>query len=108
MKRYIRLLNVTLICTTDMNRLLIFFTLCLAAHFACAQNEGNIWYFGDFAGIDFNQNPPVALTNSAMSQGEGVASIADRVTGALLFLYRWAIHLECEPSNHAKWYRSFG
>jgi gliding motility-associated-like protein len=42
-----------------------------------AQNEGNIWYFGTFAGIDFNSGAPVALTNGALNAFEGSASISD-------------------------------
>jgi len=49
-----------------------------------AQNEGNIWYFGYNAGIDFNGGDPVALTNSAMYTWEGCASISDQ-DGNLLF-----------------------
>lgn len=49
-----------------------------------AQKEANIWYFGDSAGLDFNTNPPTALTNSVMRSGEGSSSIADR-DGNLLF-----------------------
>ena len=49
-----------------------------------AQNEGNIWYFGYNAGIDFNSGEPVALTNSGMYTWEGCASISD-LDGNLLF-----------------------
>jgi len=49
-----------------------------------AQKEANIWYFGDSAGLDFNTNPPTALTNSAMNAWEGSSSIADK-NGNLLF-----------------------
>ena len=42
------------------------------------------WYFGKFAAIDFSGPTPVALTNSAMNQHEGCASIADQ-SGSLLF-----------------------
>ena len=48
------------------------------------QKEANIWYFGEYAGIDFNSGSPVALTNSAMSQYEGCATISD-ANGNLLF-----------------------
>lgn len=48
------------------------------------QKEANIWYFGRYAGIDFNQGSPVPLTNSVMDQWEGCASICD-TTGKLLF-----------------------
>lgn len=46
--------------------------------------RSNIWYFGDSAGIDFNVEPPKALTNSAMLTREGCAAICD-VNGNLLF-----------------------
>ena len=46
--------------------------------------EGNIWYFGQNAGLDFNSGAPVALTNGQLSTGEGCASIADN-NGDLLF-----------------------
>ncbi|NOT74079.1 MAG: PKD domain-containing protein [Cyclobacteriaceae bacterium] len=40
--------------------------------------RANIWYFGANAGIDFNEMPPVPLTNSAMNAPEGCAIICDR------------------------------
>ena len=48
--------------------------------------EANMWYFGNYAGIDFNLgSPPVALLNSQMHcVDNGSASIADN-TGQLLF-----------------------
>ncbi|MDP2722211.1 MAG: PKD domain-containing protein, partial [Bacteroidales bacterium] len=49
-----------------------------------AQKEGNIWYFGHYAGLDFNSGSPVALTNSAMDQYAGCASISNS-NGELLF-----------------------
>lgn len=49
-----------------------------------AQKEANIWYFGNYAGLNFNTNPPTALTNSVMSTYEGSSSIADK-NGNLLF-----------------------
>lgn len=47
-------------------------------------NRNKIWYFGEYAGLDFNFSPPVPLGNSAMSQDEGCASISD-LNGNLLF-----------------------
>ena len=44
---------------------------------AYAQRESAIWYFGDFAGLDFNSGSPVALTNSALLTKEGCATISD-------------------------------
>lgn len=49
-----------------------------------AQNENNIWYFGQNAGIDFNGCSPIALTNGALNTFEGCATISDSV-GNLLF-----------------------
>ena len=49
-----------------------------------AQKEGNIWYFGFNAGLNFNGGKPVAVTTSAMSTPEGCSSIAD-ANGKLLF-----------------------
>lgn len=48
------------------------------------QKEANIWYFGNKAGLDFNNNPPSALSDSEMNQSEGSASISDQ-DGKLLF-----------------------
>jgi len=47
-------------------------------------NEGNIWYFGENAGLDFNSGVPVALTDGQLNTMEGCASIADN-NGDLLF-----------------------
>jgi large repetitive protein len=38
----------------------------------------NIWHFGNTAGIDFNEQPPVPLDNSAMDAPEGCAIVCDR------------------------------
>ena len=59
----------------------ILFLLC--AH-AIAQGENNIWYFGEHAGIDFNQGVPVALLDGQVSTSEGCA-VASDPAGALLF-----------------------
>ncbi|MFI5220220.1 MAG: T9SS type A sorting domain-containing protein [Bacteroidia bacterium] len=58
--------------------------VCVFAYAVFAQKENYIWYFGDSAGVDFNSGSPVALTNSAMFQLEGCASISD-ANGNLLF-----------------------
>ena len=50
-----------------------------------AQNQGNQWYFGIYAGLDFNSGTPVPILTSQMTTYEGSASIADRTTGRLLF-----------------------
>lgn len=58
---------------------LLFFALYLTA-----QKQTNIWYFGNKAGLDFNQSPPVALTDSKASAAEGFSTVSDN-NGKLLF-----------------------
>ncbi|MGB1207027.1 MAG: gliding motility-associated C-terminal domain-containing protein [Chitinophagales bacterium] len=62
----------------------ILFFLFLTNVCIFAQKEGNIWHFGDNAGLDFNSGTPIALTNGALSTTEGCASISDS-NGNLLF-----------------------
>lgn len=46
---------------------------------------GNIWYFGDRAGIDFNPEQPVAIPDSSvMNAPAGASAISDR-NGQILF-----------------------
>ncbi len=49
-----------------------------------SQGEANNWYFGNNAGLNFNTNPPSALTNGALSTSEGCSSIS-APNGDLLF-----------------------
>ncbi len=49
-----------------------------------AQKQGNIWYFGTLAGIDFNSGSPVAI-QGPITTNEGVATICDATTGSILF-----------------------
>ena len=44
----------------------------------------NQWYFGDMAGIDFNENPPVPLLDGVSQSPEAAATISD-TNGDLLF-----------------------
>lgn len=64
-------------------KLLILFLVCLG-QLAYAQNESNIWYFGSYAGLDFNSGSPVVLSNSQMETFEATATISDSF-GQLLF-----------------------
>ena len=66
-----------------------FFILSIISLTASAQKQGNIWYFGDGAGLDFNSGTPVAITDGQINLGsathnEGTAVISDSL-GALLF-----------------------
>ena len=63
--------------------LFIFFMLFLK-YTLLAQNEGNIWYFGNNAGIDFNSGTAIAIADGKIRTSEGCASICD-VSGKLLF-----------------------
>jgi gliding motility-associated-like protein len=63
--------------------------LCFVILFLClsvtGQNESNYWYFGEHAGLDFNGGgTPTALTDGALLQHEGCASISN-CDGELLF-----------------------
>jgi len=49
-----------------------------------AQKEYNIWYFGNYAGLDFNTCPPSTITNSKMYTSEASTSVCDSA-GNLLF-----------------------
>ncbi len=51
-----------------------------------AQKEGYTWYFGEFAGMDFNinQTPRPLTNNTVMDQLEGCTTISDP-TGQMLF-----------------------
>ena len=59
----------------------IFFQFSLILY---AQREPNIWYFGWWAGLDFNSGSPVVLTNNAMHTGYSTVSVSDSL-GNLLF-----------------------
>ncbi|MDB5286502.1 MAG: hypothetical protein JWR05_1451 [Mucilaginibacter sp.] len=67
-----------------MKTVLLTFTLVFLAFCTFAQNQNNIWYFGQFAGLDFNGKSPKSLTNGRLNTNEGCASISDK-NGSLLF-----------------------
>lgn len=58
--------------------------ICLSLNILNAQKESNIWYFGEFAGIDFNTSPPTALNDGILETNEGCATRTD-ADGNLLF-----------------------
>lgn len=61
-------------------------TLCFftSIHFAFAQKQASIWYFGNTVGLDFNQVPPQPLNNATISSVEGSSTVSDK-NGRLLF-----------------------
>jgi gliding motility-associated-like protein len=60
------------------------FILFMLATPSFAQKEAAIWYFGNYAGLDFNSGNPVALTNGKLVTKEGCTTISDK-DGNLLF-----------------------
>jgi Secretion system C-terminal sorting domain len=70
-------------------RIFVFFILIFPL-LCTAQKQGNIWYFGTNAGLDFNSGSPVPLTNGQTywdgsgCLNEGSAVISDS-SGSLLF-----------------------
>jgi len=68
-----------------MHRKLLSLTLfILICHFGDAQNHAQNWYFGQKAGISFSTYPVSVLTDGAIIQREGNATISDEA-GNLLF-----------------------
>lgn len=72
-------------------RYLAFILLVLSITVAAGQKQGNIWFFGDHAGFDFNGGPPVQISGGATQyvdcpscHAEGSAVISDS-SGTLLF-----------------------
>ena len=60
------------------------FLILLFALNSYSQKEANIWYFGENAGLDFNTNPPSAITDGKINTLEGCSSFSDS-NGDLLF-----------------------
>jgi len=69
-----------------MRIIIIFCLISISCFKSFGQKQGNIWYFGNFAGVDFNPGSPVALLNGQIPSvgNEGSSSIADS-SGSLLF-----------------------
>lgn len=63
--------------------LLLYITIFICS-IGYSQNESANWYFGEFAGLDFNSGIPVALDDSQLYTNEGCATISDS-DGNLLF-----------------------
>ena len=61
-----------------------------------SQKEGNIWYFGGQAGLDFNSSTPLALTNGTLFSYDCSAATAD-INGSILF---YTNGMEVWNSNH--------
>ncbi len=70
--------------TQNMKKLYPLFVILLLWINSYPQGQTNNWYFGAFAGVTFSSGVPVAVTTSALSTGEGCATISDKY-GNLLF-----------------------
>lgn len=67
-----------------MKKSLLLLSLTISFLLVNAQKQANYWYFGVNAGVTFSLGPPTALTNGALSTGEGCSSIST-ATGELQF-----------------------
>ena len=60
-----------------------------------AQNQANIWYFGDFCGLDFNSGVPVNTNEILLARGYQNSIMCDTAGDFLLsFHVKWAINRE--------------
>lgn len=50
-----------------------------------AQREAANWYFGSFAGLDFNSGIPVSIDDGALDTTEGCSAISNKDTGDIFF-----------------------
>ena len=77
-------------------------TFIFLTSFCFSQNQNNIWYFGNKAGLNFNTTPPSSLNDGVFSHTEGVSSVCD-VNGDLLFftngIYVWNTSRELMPNG---------
>ena len=64
---------------------LFFYLILIIGHPTFAQKQNNQWRFGFGGALDFNTLPPSFVNGSVIATSEGSASVADRITGALLF-----------------------
>ncbi|MFT3908736.1 MAG: gliding motility-associated C-terminal domain-containing protein [Ferruginibacter sp.] len=67
-----------------MKRFLFFIIAVFCFTDSFSQHLNNIWYFGQYAGLDFNNTPPTVLSNSAMDMSEGCATMCD-ASGQIMF-----------------------
>jgi hypothetical protein len=84
-----------------LKKFLILFLIILAVIGLNAQKQANYWYFGDYAGLNFGMGVPVALTDGALSTGEGCSSIS--TAAGLLQCYtdgRFVYNRENEQMPH--------
>ncbi len=69
---------------TGLKKYILSFSFLLFVFTAFSQKQANIWYFGNKAGLDFNQSPPAVLNNAQANSQEGSSTMSDN-NGRLLF-----------------------
>ena len=90
--------------TNIMKKLTTLLIILLSWQILAAQKQANIWYFGEYAGLDFNSGTPIAITNSVLNIFEGGASICDS-SGNLLFYTDGIVVID---SSHNQMPNGFG
>ena len=63
---------------------IIFLSLILLSLKSYTQNEAANWFFGEQAGINFNNSSPVSILGGELETDEGCSTISDKF-GNLLF-----------------------
>ena len=58
--------------------------ICLLIVQGFCQGEGNNWYFGNYAGLNFSTNPPNILNDGHLTTSEGCAAVSSKA-GDLIF-----------------------
>lgn len=64
-------------------RIAVFLTF-FSPNILFGQGQAGVWYFGENAGLDFNVDPAVALTNGSLNTEEGCSTVCN-AQGDLLF-----------------------
>lgn len=72
------------ICMKKTTIIIIIIITIFISHTLFAQGEANIWYFGENAGLNFNNCSPFAITDGELDTFEGCSSFSD-ANGNLLF-----------------------
>ena len=67
-----------------MKKYILTYCLIVLVQSGFSQKPANIWYFGNKAGLDFNQSPPLVLNNAGANSQEGSSVMSDN-NGKLLF-----------------------
>ncbi len=87
-----------------MKRIIFICLILLTSWSTFAQKEANYWFFGEYAGLDFSNGAPQAITNGALSTMEGCSSISSE-TGALQF---YTDGIRVWNKNHVQMPNGFG